>query len=253
MADDVKQDLTDIGQYASTHARVKLDSRSVVPVKPATICVLLLDRQIEAIPCSPEHYRDVSDTEDGDDLTTSVEIELGERIRGLRSERKFSLRDLAERSGLTASFISQVERGRAIPSIASLGRLGTVLGVPVGRFFEPAPATGQLVRRDERRTIVLRGLGEIDEYVTADPAGKLQVAITTFEVGGRSAEVSFVHESDEECVLVLEGRLEVVVGGDRYVLEPGDAVTYSPQTPHVARNIGSSPARTIFVITPPSF
>lgn len=186
-------------------------------------------------------------------MTTSVEIELGERLRGLRSERELSLRDLAERSGLTASFISQVERGRASPSIASLGRLAKVLEVPVGRFFEPAPSTGQLVRQDQRRTIVLRGLGEIDEYVTADPAGKLQVAITTFEVGGRSAEASFVHESDEECILVLEGRLEVAVGGDRYVLEPGDAVTYSPQTPHVARNIGSTPARAIFVITPPSF
>jgi quercetin dioxygenase-like cupin family protein len=84
-------------------------------------------------------------------------------------------------------------------------------------------------------------------------ARRIQVAITTFEVGGRSAEGSFVHESDEECILVLEGRLEVVVGGDRYVLEAGDAVTYSPQTPHVARNIGSSPARVIFVMTPPSF
>ena len=183
----------------------------------------------------------------------AVEIELGERLRSLRSARKLSLRHLAERSGLTASFISQVERGRASPSIASLSRLASVLEVPVGHFFEPAPSTGRFVRSDQRRTILLRGLGEVDEYVTADPGGRLQVAISTFEVGGRSAEGSFVHESDEECILVLEGRLEVVVGGDRYVLEAGDAVTYSPQTPHVARNIGSSPARAIFVMTPPSF
>ena len=186
-------------------------------------------------------------------VAIQVEIELGERLRKLRSARELSLRDLADQSGLTASFISQVERGRASPSIASLARLAKVLEVNVGHFFEPAPRTGRFVRRDERRTILLRGLGEVDEYVTADPAGRLQVAICTFEVGGRSAEVPFVHESGEECVLVLEGRLEVVVGGDSYMLEAGDAVTYSPQTPHVARNVGSVPAKAIFAMTPPSF
>ncbi len=186
-------------------------------------------------------------------MVTSIGIELGERLRSLRSARGFSLRDLSGRSGLTASFISQVERGRASPSIASLSRLAEVLEVPVTHFFAPAGAPGRLVRRDQRRTIILRGLGEVDEYVTADPDGRLQVAISTFEVGGRTAETSFVHESDEECILVLEGVLEVLVGGDRYVLQDGDAVTYSPQTPHVARNIGPSPARAIFALTPPSF
>lgn len=192
-------------------------------------------------------------TEERLSVAIQVEIELGERLRKLRSARELSLRDLADQSGLTASFISQVERGRASPSIASLARLAKVLEVNVGHFFEPAPRTGRFVRRDERRTILLRGLGEVDEYVTADPAGRLQVAICTFEVGGRSAEVPFVHESDEECVLVLEGRLEVVVGGDSYMLEAGDAVTYSPKTPHVARNVGSVPAKAIFAMTPPSF
>lgn len=183
----------------------------------------------------------------------AIGIEIGARLRSLRSARGLSLRDLSVRSGLTASFISQVERGRASPSIASLGRLAEVLEVPVTHFFAPGPSPGRLVRGDQRRTIVLRGLGEVDEYVTADPGGKLQVAVTTFDVGGRTAETSFVHESDEECILVLEGVLEVLVGGDRYVLEGGDALTYSPRTPHVARNIGPSPARAIFVLTPPSF
>lgn len=183
----------------------------------------------------------------------TIGVELGERLRALRSARGLSLRDLSGQSGLTASFISQVERGRASPSITSLGRLAEVLEVPVTHFFAPARPPEHLVRRDQRRTIILRGLGEVDEYVTADPDGRLQVAITTFEVGGRTAEVAFVHESDEECVLVLEGTLEVVVGGDRYVLEDGDALTYAPQTPHVARNIGSSLARALFVLTPPSF
>ena len=186
-------------------------------------------------------------------MTISIQIELGERLRSLRSERNLPLRELADQSGLTASFISQVERGRASPSIASLARLAEAFAVSVGHFFEPAPPTGRFVARDQRRTILLRGLGEVDEYVTADPAGRLQVAICTFEIDGKTAEAPFVHESDEECVFVLEGRLEVAVGKDRYLLGPGDAVTYSPQVPHVARNVGSGPAKAIFVMTPPSF
>ena len=183
----------------------------------------------------------------------AVEIELGGRLHEARAARGLSLREVAHRSGLTASFISQVERGRASPSIGSLVRLAEVLGVTVGQLFDGAPAPGRMVRRDERRRIRLRGLGEVDEYVTADPAGLLQVSVTTFEIGGRSAHTPFVHDSDEEVVLLLDGRLEVEVGGESYRLEAGDAVTYSARTPHLARNIGEERARAIFALTPPSF
>jgi transcriptional regulator with XRE-family HTH domain len=183
----------------------------------------------------------------------SIQIELGGQLRRLRSERGLSLRELADQSGLTASFISQVERGRASPSIASLARLADVFKVNVGHFFEPAPRAGRFVARDQRRTIRMRGLGEVDEYVTADPTGRLQVAISTFEVDGMSAEEPFIHESDEECVLLLEGQLRITVGEDSYLLNPGDAVTYSPQVPHVARNVGAGKAVAVFVMTPPSF
>jgi len=182
-----------------------------------------------------------------------VEIELGARVRQLRAKQSLSLREVAGRSGLTPSFISQVERGRASPSIGSLARIAEVLGVTIGQLFDGVPPTGRLVRRDERRTIRLRGLGEVDEYVTSGQEGLLQVAISTFEPGGRSAEAPFEHEADEECLLLLEGRLEVTVGAETYLLEAGDAVTYPGRTPHLARNVGDGPARAIFVLTPPSF
>lgn len=183
----------------------------------------------------------------------AIEIELGLRLHEFRVARGLSLRAVAQQSGLTASFISQVERGRASPSIGSLGRLAEVFGVTAGQFFNGVPAAGRVVRHDQRRRIRLPGLGEVDEYVTNDTAGILQVAVTTFDIGGRSAQSPFVHDSDEEVVLLLEGTLEVEVGRERYRLEAGDAITYSPRTPHLARNVGETPARAIFVLTPPSF
>jgi transcriptional regulator with XRE-family HTH domain len=183
----------------------------------------------------------------------ALEIELGRRLHEFRTARGLSLRAVAQQSGLTASFISQIERGRASPSISSLERLAEVFRVSVGQFFEGAPAVGHVVRSDQRRRIRLGGLGEADEYVTANPEGVLQVAVTTFDVGGCSAESRFVHDSDEEVVLLLEGSLEVEVGREVHTLEAGDAITYSPRTPHLARNVGRGPARAIFVLTPPSF
>lgn len=183
----------------------------------------------------------------------AIEIELGRRLHEFRTARGLSLRAVAQQSGLTASFISQIERGRASPSIGSLERLAEVFRVSVGQFFDGAPAAGRVVRYDQRRRIRLGGLGEADEYVTANPAGILQVAVTTFDVGGCSAESPFVHDSDEEVVLLLEGSLDVEVGRDVYRLGAGDAITYSPRTPHLARNAGQTPARAIFVLTPPSF
>ncbi len=183
----------------------------------------------------------------------AIEIELGSRLHEFRTARGLSLRAVAQQSGLTASFISQVERGRASPSIGSLSRLAEVFGVTVGQFFDGAPAPGRVVRYEQRRRVRLRGLGETDEYVTVDPAGVLQVAVTTFDVGGSSAQKPFVHDSDEEVVLLLEGSIEVEVGHERYGLEAGDAITYSPRIPHLARNVGPGAARAIFVLTPPSF
>ncbi|OGN86158.1 MAG: hypothetical protein A2X23_04110, partial [Chloroflexi bacterium GWC2_73_18] len=167
-----------------------------------------------------------------------AEIEVGPRLRQLRAARGLSLREVAVSSGLTPSFVSQVELGRASPSIASLSRLAEVLGVSVGQLFDGLPPYGHLVRRDQRRVIRLRGLGEVDEYVTAGNTGLLQVSITTLEPGGRTSEEPFVHESEEECLLVLEGTVEAHVGGERHRLEAGDAITYSARLPHLARNAG---------------
>lgn len=182
-----------------------------------------------------------------------IEVDLGPRLRQLRAARGLSLREVAASSGLTPSFVSQVELGRASPSIASLSRLADVLGVTVGQLFDGVPAQGHLVRHDQRRVIRLRGLGEVDEYVTAGTSGLLQVSITTLEPGGRTSETPFAHESDEECLLLLEGSLEVQVGAEHYRLEAGDAITYSARLPHLARNAGPSDARIIFALTPPSF
>jgi len=181
------------------------------------------------------------------------ELALGERLRSARRARGMTLRALAERAGVTESFLSQVERDVSSPSIASLQRICRALGLSIAQLFDGTPRGGRVVRRGERRRVTYPGLGAVDEFLTSDVRGRLQVILSTIEPGGGTGAEPYAHESDEECVVVLEGTLDLWVGDERFVLREGDAITYPSRVPHRNTNRGDHPARVLFCLTPPSF
>ncbi len=182
-----------------------------------------------------------------------IEVDLGARIRALRIARGETLRRLAAEAGVTESFLSQVERGVASPSIASVQRIARALGQSIAELFAADERAGIVVRGRERRRIVYQGLGAIDEFLTRGTDGRLQVIMSTIDPGGGTGEEAYTHESDEEVVVVLEGVLDLWVGPEHYRLETGDAVTHSSRIPHRNTNPGPGVARVLFCITPPSF
>ena len=154
---------------------------------------------------------------------------------------------------MTESFLSQVERGVASPSIASVQRIARALDQSIAELFAEQESHGELVRVAERRRVSYPGLGAVDEFLTRDPEGKLQVILSTIEPGGGTGDEAYSHDSDEECVIVLEGELDLWVGDERYRLRAGDAVTHSSRVPHRNTNPGPGVARVLFCITPPSY
>src|SRR2546426_2591376 len=89
----------------------------------------------------------------------STEVDVGERLQALRRFRRCTLREIAQRSGLSESFLSQVERGRSSASIASLRRITDALGVSMADLFEPNDLPGpRVLRRDERPALSFRVL-----------------------------------------------------------------------------------------------
>ena len=184
---------------------------------------------------------------------TATELQLGPRIRALRRARHATLRELAERAGVTESFLSQVEREVTSPSIASVQRIARALDLGIAELFVDEAPLGRVVRRADRRRIVYSGLHATDEFLTAGRDGRLQVILTTLEPGGGTGDESYTHESDEEVVIVLEGRLELWVGDEHHVLEQGDSVTHSSRQPHRNRNPGPGRTVVLFCSTPPSF
>lgn len=183
----------------------------------------------------------------------TAELALGERLRAARRARGLTLRALADRAGVTESFLSQVERAVSSPSIASLQRICRGLDLSIAELFDGGVPAGHVVRREDRRTVHYPGLGAVDEFLTADVRGRLQLILSTIEPGGGTGPEPYSHESDEECVVVLEGTLELWVGDEHHALREGDTITYPSRVPHRNTNRGDRPARVLFCLTPPSY
>ena len=178
---------------------------------------------------------------------------IGASLRSVRRRRGLTLRQVAESAGVTESFLSQVERDLASPSIATLRRIAVALGTSIGVILDEAGPHGQLVRANQRRVVTYPGLMARDEFLTDGSGGRLQVIMSVVEADGGTGPEAYSHESDEECLIVLEGSLDLWVGAEHHRLETGDAIRYSSRVPHRNQNPGPGVARILFIITPPSF
>ncbi len=191
---------------------------------------------------------------DNDAAEQDSDAELGATIRRLRDERGFSLKEVAMRSGLTQSFLSQVERNLTSPSVASLRKVAQAFDVPLSALFQgPVRPGSRVVRRDERRQFVHPKRQWRDYLLTPNLTGRLQVILSVIEPGAGSGEEAYAHDSDEECVIVLQGKLEFWVGNDRYMLSTGDSIVFESRTPHRNTNPGPEQAEVLWITTPPSY
>jgi transcriptional regulator with XRE-family HTH domain len=181
---------------------------------------------------------------DGDD-----EPQIGERIRSLRSEHRMSIRELARRAGVSASLISEGERGLVEPSIGVLKRIATVLAVNLTYFFsQPGSAGETVIREGERRR--LRELhGVTFELAGPDNVRSLEPIYGRLQPG---ADVETLQHEGEEWGMVLRGRLKVWVGSEVYFLEPGDSIFFASSTPHRVANPSNEVTEYIWVNTPAS-
>ena len=88
----------------------------------------------------------------------ATDLQLGPRIRALRQARRLTLRDVADRAGVTESFLSQVERDVTSPSIATVGRIARALDLSIAQLFAEEQVSGRVVRREARRRVAYPGL-----------------------------------------------------------------------------------------------
>jgi transcriptional regulator with XRE-family HTH domain len=190
---------------------------------------------------------------------------LGARIRQRRGELKLRLVELAEMCNISPSFLSQIERDQANPSISTLHEIAIALGVTVASFFatpddtppkpspEPQKEPGAyVVRADARKTLMYPGSGIKNELLSPDLNRAIQMMYVVIPPGATTGPEALVHDG-EECGVVLQGTVEIWVGDDHYILNPGDAIYQKSTIPHRSKNIGEDDVIIVVAITPPSF
>lgn len=177
---------------------------------------------------------------------------MGSRIRKKRKERGWSLKYLAKAIGKTPSFLSQVERNLAEPSITSLRDIASALEVPIFYFLLDAQSPSPVVRKDQRKIISFPGYQLTFELLSPSLNREMEIIEGRLEPGGMTCEEPLSHPG-EEATLVLAGQMEIQVGSQHYVLNEGDCIYYYASVPHKITNIGKEELIFVSAITPPSF
>ena len=201
--------------------------------------------------------------------------DMGDRLREARQARGLSLRSLAEQLGVSPSLISQVETGRARPSVSTLYAIATNLGISLDELLfidarrPAAGATGgsdeggpanaseafevvlprDPVQRASSRKRIRLASGVVWERLTTASIPNVDFLYVTYEVGGASSpEHEFQRHAGQEWGYVLQGTLGVTIGFDDFELGPGDAIAFDSTTPHRLYNRGDAPVHGIWFV-----
>lgn len=180
---------------------------------------------------------------------------VGARLKRRRRALGLTLKDVAEGSGLTQGFISQIERGHANGSVRALQSICSVLKLGVGDLFDaPAAEASSRVQRFRDAQGFSFGNGATKLKLTPSHFDHLEVLIGLFEPGGSTGEGQYTHGASEEVIVVLSGDVVVTVGDDTYELGELDSLHYNSSEPHrVIEATGTDQARVLWTMAPPTY
>ncbi len=209
----------------------------------------------------------------GDFRMPDTLLELGKRVRKERQRRQWTLEQFSEKTGLSKSFLSQIERGNTEPSITSLKKIAAQFGYSVVNLFPNGQGTEEnwgyngrqtglqtnyvqdvaVVRAAKRKRIALPGSNVVYDLLTPDMKRKLEVMYMRVSRGKNSGEEPMLDTPGEKLCIVMKGVLELRVGEEVFQLEQGDSLYYPAHVPHSWKAIEGDSIEVIWILTPPSF
>lgn len=181
-----------------------------------------------------------------------AEKHIGERIKRLRLKKSMGLVELGRHTGLSASFLSQLETGRVVPTLRNLARIAMVFSKDLSYFFETEPSTlFRLHRKRERVRLPQTGVDDPTYYFESlgymVPDRQLDPYYAEFIPLKKTVEVRPHVHPGYEFLYLLEGELEIKHADKTYAIEAGDGVYFDASTPHAYRCLGTVPAACIIV------
>jgi transcriptional regulator with XRE-family HTH domain len=184
------------------------------------------------------------------------------RLRAHRERHEMSARALAKEVRVSPSLISQIENGKANPSVATLYAIVSALGISLDELFaDPEPSDrpdqltggrrvdGGMVLRCDRRPSISLASGVHWERLTPTADPEVDFLYVTYDVGGASCPPdALMRHNGREYGLVLAGRLGATVGFENLELEPGDSIVLPSTTPHRFWTIGDEPTTVVWTV-----
>ena len=184
-------------------------------------------------------------------------LDIGSKVRILRTKREMTLQDLATLTGLSKPNLSQIENNLVSPPIATLLKISSALGVAIGHFFQEYPQETDIVvvRKDKRHGIAKgKHISHIGYQYHPLAYPKLNKSMEPFVVLMEEREpgdITFNNHRGEEFVYVLEGTLEFHSGDKVVTLEEGDSIYFDSVVPHGYRGVGGT-AKALAIIHRPN-
>lgn len=183
-----------------------------------------------------------------------IDQRLSHDLRALRQAKSLTLAQISERIGRSVGWLSQVERGISMPTLADLRRMADTFGVPLSLFdtrgAAPEPENGVVVRADQRRLIGTSGGGTTEELLSPSLGGACQMRRRMVAPGAAASQPA--RREVEESGYVVSGRLTLDIDGTTHLLEAGDSFRFKGKAVAWC-NDGTEDAVVIWVMSPPAY
>ncbi len=206
-------------------------------------------------------------------------MKLGNKLKSIRIEKGMTLEELSQKSEVSKSLLSQIERNISVPTVITLERITKAYGIATSDLFfelengakrstslesEKIKTTNlntkrnildsknnfAVVRKGDRKKLILPR-SEV-EYELLSPDLQRKIEFITVHFPAKATTEIFKHKG-EECGCILEGKLKGIIGDEAVILEKGDSIYLDSSIPHRWENIGEGEVKAIWAVAPPSF
>ncbi len=183
-----------------------------------------------------------------------TDLDIGFKIKYLRSEKKLTLRQLSGLSGVSATQISEIERNLTAPTVPTLIKIVSALDTEVSIFFEKRDnKTISLVRKNDRLQLIDRkNKVFIENITTGITDSKIKAIIAHPPPGAENIPGGYQHPG-EELIYVIKGKIEVQLNDTSYTLEEGDSIHFRGEIRHIIKNISKEEVELLSIISPPNY
>ncbi|MDH3198106.1 MAG: XRE family transcriptional regulator [Candidatus Krumholzibacteria bacterium] len=182
----------------------------------------------------------------------AAKLELGDRLRRIRLAQNLTLKDVERKARVSATHISEIERGTTSPTVGALARIARALGTEAAQLLREGELPRlAVVRRGERHALAIPSW-RANLFPLSGAVRDAEISLIDVEIEPGPVEKAWpVSRRGEALVTVVRGVVEVSVGDDTRLLKAGDTMHFDAASPHAVRNIGDGKARLVWVTTPP--